>query len=62
MNTTLVTKVPGRCEPVSGDNGWTVYEFATAVEAADFVRAYPQAAMPCWKRWEIVDGQLTQVR
>jgi hypothetical protein len=63
MNTTTktVSKVPSRTEPFGGI-GWTVYEFANAREAADFVRSYPQAAMPCWKRFEVIDGDLIQVR
>lgn len=49
--------VPGR------DNaGWTVYGFKNAFEAANFVAAYPHAAMPCWKRFETINGELIQVR
>lgn len=36
-----------------GDAGWTLVECRTAERAADFVAAYPQAAMPCWKRFEV---------
>ena len=56
-----VLRVPSRTEPFGGI-GWTVYEFATAREAAEFVRGFPQAAMPCWKRFEIIGGELIQVR
>jgi hypothetical protein len=52
---TPVTKVPFRLEPF-GTTGWTVFEAVDAYEAAVFVRRNPAAAMPCWKRWEIVDG------
>ena len=45
--------VPGR-----GDAGWTVREFATARDAARFVAAYPEAAMPCWQRFSVVAGEL----
>jgi len=66
MNKTLnaskkVTAVPARTEPFGGI-GWTVYEFANATEAAAWVRLYPQAAMPCWKRWDVIDGELLEVR
>ena len=59
--TNLVTKLPFRCEPF-GENGWTVGEFKSAKEAADFFQAYPNAAMPCWKRMDVINGELTLVR
>ena len=37
-----------------GDAGWTVFECRTPERAADFVAAYPQAAMPCWRRFEVL--------
>jgi hypothetical protein len=65
MNTTtktnLVTKLPYRLEPF-GDKGWTVSEFKSAKEAADFFQAYQSAAMPCWKRMGVINGELTLVR
>jgi hypothetical protein len=60
-NPVPVTKVPARLEPF-GDIGWTVFEFATAKEAAKWVASFPSAAMPCWKRWEVRDGNLMCVR
>lgn len=61
MKPTPVTKVPARIasNPASG---WTVYEFATPEKAAEFVAGYPECAMPCWKRFETLDGRLMQVR
>lgn len=53
-------RLPYRLEPF-GHKGWTVTEF-TAVEAATFVKRNPAAAMPCWKRFEIIGGALVQVR
>jgi hypothetical protein len=61
-NPVLVTKVPARLEPLKMGIGWTVFEFATAKDAADWVASFPQAAMPCWKRWETRDGNLMLVR
>jgi hypothetical protein len=40
---------PGR-GPNGIGNGWTMGEFATAEERDAFMRAYPDAAMPCWRR------------
>lgn len=57
----VVTQVPSRLEPFGGI-GWTVYTFGDAREAADFVRTNPNARMPCWRRFDIVGGQLVQVR
>ena len=61
MKTTPVTQVPARIveNPASG---WTVYEFATPEKAAEFVAGYPECAMPCWKRFETVNGALMLVR
>jgi endo-beta-N-acetylglucosaminidase D len=61
-NPVPVTKVPARLEPLNMGIGWTVFEFATAKEAAEWVASFPQAAMPCWKRWETRDGNLMLVR
>lgn len=61
MNAIPVTKVPSRIAE-NPNSGWTVYEFATPAEAADFIAAYPQCAMPCWKRFETIGGALMQVR
>lgn len=54
---TPVTEVPHRLEPFRGI-GWTVATFASPALAAAFVTAHPNAAMPCWRRWEIADGDL----
>jgi hypothetical protein len=51
------TAVPHRMEPF-GAVGWTVSMFPTAHDAAAFVLAHPQAAMPCWKRVDIINGAL----
>jgi hypothetical protein len=61
MNPKPVTSVPAR---IAGNpnSGWTVYEFKTAEDAAGFVAGYPECAMPCWKRFETIDGALMQVR
>jgi hypothetical protein len=56
-----VTQVPARTEPFGGI-GWTVYTFIDAREAARWVAAFPQAAMPCWKRFETVNGELLRAR
>ena len=50
-------KVPGR-----GNAGWTLMEFADAREAAAFFLAHPHAAMPCWQRLDVVDGELRVIR
>lgn len=57
----LVTKVPARLEPF-GQTGWTVFGFATATEAAAWVASNPRAAMPCWRRFDVVDGDLVLAR
>jgi hypothetical protein len=49
-------KVPGR-----GEAGWTVYKFENAREAAWFFQSHQHCAMPCWKRFEVIDGELMQV-
>jgi hypothetical protein len=49
MNTAAITSLPHRLEPW-GMTGWTVREFASASDAADFFCRYPAAAMPCWRR------------
>lgn len=43
--------IPARLEPF-GQIGWTLFAFSTAAAAVEFVRAHPDAAMPCWRRWE----------
>lgn len=61
MEAEKVTQVPARLEPFGGI-GWTIFEFSSAHEAAEWVSRYRSAAMPCWKRFEIIDGELLQVR
>ena len=56
-----VTKVPSRLEPL-GKSGWTVFEFASANDAAAFVKAYPECRMPCWARFDVVEGALLLAR
>jgi hypothetical protein len=66
----LVTSLPtlldwdgrGGMKPGRGGAGWTVYQFVSAVEAAEFFEAHQHCAMPCWKRMDVIDGQLVQVR
>lgn len=57
MNT---ISLPYRLEPF-GLTGWTVVSMSTE-DAANFVRANPSAAMPCWKRFDVIEGCLVQVR
>lgn len=57
MNT---INLPYRLEPF-GLNGWTVVSMSAEV-AANFVRNNPAAAMPCWKRFDVIEGRLVQVR
>ena len=61
MTAKPVLAVPARIasNPASG---WTVYEFKSAREAAEFITGYPECAMPCWKRFEVISGDLMQVR
>jgi len=61
VSTKPVTQVPSR---IAGNpqSGWTVYSFQTAMEAAAFVQQYPECAMPCWKRFDVVNGELLQTR
>jgi hypothetical protein len=61
MTPTPVTKVPARIAD-NPTSGWTVYEFKTPADAAAFVATYPECAMPCWKRFETINGDLMQVR
>lgn len=49
-------------DPVLGKIGIAVGTFVSAKAAADFFQRYPQAATPCWKRMEVIDGELVQVR
>lgn len=56
-----VNCLPHRLEPW-GLTGWTVREFASAEDAAEFFLRHPDAAMPCWRRMEVIDGQLVLVR
>jgi len=42
----------GGFKPGIGRAGWTVYQFESAADRNEFMRLYPQAAMPCWKRIE----------
>jgi len=59
--TAAITRLPHRLEPW-GMTGWTVREFASASDAADFFERYPAAAMPCWRRMAVIGGQLVLVR
>lgn len=61
MTTKKVTAVPARLEPF-GDVGWTVFCFKSAGAAAAWVVANPQAAMPCWRRFDVVGGELVLAR
>lgn len=70
MDTTPVTRLGTRLDFDGkggtvigrGTAGWTMLEFSTAREAAEFFVAHQHAAMPCWKRMEVVGGELVQVR
>lgn len=44
-----------------GQTGWTVGAF-TPKEAAAFMLNHPQAAMPCWRRFDIIAGEAVVVR
>jgi hypothetical protein len=61
MALNVVTRLPARLEPF-GQRGWTVFEFATSEQAAEWFMSYPEAAMPCWRRFSIVAGKLVLVR
>lgn len=69
-NETLVTKLPTRIDHDGkggtvvgrGNAGWTMMEFSDASEAAEFFRTHQFAAMPCWRRMEVVGGELMMVR
>jgi len=61
MKAEHVTTIPHRLEPF-GRAGWTVVGFADSRAAAAWYAAHRNAAMPCWKRWEVIDGCLMQVR
>ena len=52
--------LPYRLEPFGG-RGYTA-SVMSAKDAAEFVTANPQAAMPCWKRFDIIGGLLIQTR
>lgn len=52
--------LPYRLEPF-GMTGWTVVTM-TATAAAAFVRTHAAAAMPCWKRFDIVNDRLVLTR
>ncbi|WP_411887388.1 hypothetical protein [Hydrocarboniphaga effusa] len=58
--TNEMVDLPYRLEKF-GANGWTVSRM-TAAEAARFVTAHPDAAMPCWRRFDVIDGALVLVR
>ena len=55
------TKVPFSLGPF-GQTGWTVGTFSTAKKAAEFVENSPNASLPCWGRYAIIDGELYTVR
>ncbi len=52
--------LPYRLEPF-GQNGYTVARMSPE-QAADFVRIHRNAEMPCWKRFDSINGRLTLVR
>lgn len=56
-----ITALPHRLESF-GMVGWTVRQFANATEAAHFFKTYPECAMPCWKRMDVVGGELVLAR
>lgn len=56
-----VTKLPYRLEAFGGI-GWTVTEFKTAADAAAFFTAHRNAEMPCWRRMDIINGELILAR
>lgn len=60
MEAKQLIDLPYRLEPF-GQVGWTVGRM-TPEAAADFVRANRSAAMPCWHRFDEIDGQLVLVR
>lgn len=42
---------PMRVVPAGASaSGWSVFAFASVAAAREFMRANPQAAMPCWRR------------
>lgn len=43
----------GGFKPGRGQAGWTVYTFDSVEDRDAFMRAYPEAAMPCWRRIEV---------
>ncbi len=57
-NLTYTGKGPHSYKPGRGNAGWTMGEFPTAQAAARFVKAHPEAAMPCWQRFSVVGGEL----
>jgi hypothetical protein len=57
---TAMINLPYRLEPF-GMTGWTVSAMS-AEAAAQFVTNHPAAAMPCWKRFDVVAGRLVQTR
>lgn len=57
----VVTEVPGLVD-ATGRSGWTVYSFANGADAARFVSDFASLAMPCWKRFDVIDGVLTLAR
>lgn len=67
-----VTKVPYLIDghhtlsPATRDHGrgfgWSVASFKSSEDAARFVQNYPNAAMPCWRRFEVIEGKLIIVR
>ncbi len=70
MTSTTFT-IPYRLEAFPGmGNGWTSTEFDNATpkgesgrtDAAWFFETYKSAAMPCWRRFDVVDGRLVQAR
>lgn len=69
MSNTTTFALPYRLEPFRGI-GYTVADFDNVTpegasgrtRAAWFFETYKSAAMPCWRRLDVVDGRLVQVR
>lgn len=62
-----VTRIPHRLEPFTDAAGkplagWTVSEFRTPNDAAVWFLLNQHAAMPCWRRMDVIDGRLIVVR
>lgn len=40
----------GGIKPGRGEAGWTLMEFDSAAERAEFMNQHTEAEMPCWRR------------